>query len=119
MQIVETEEDEPARTLARNLDKLLTCLASNRRCMLDYGKRYRAGLPISSAPAESAVNQLVRVRMAKRQQMRWSDDGAHALVQVRAAVLNRELESRPRPAPWYRPPARKFESREEWDLLAA
>jgi hypothetical protein len=26
--------------------------------------------------------------MAKKQQMRWFDEGAHRLVQVRAAVLN-------------------------------
>jgi hypothetical protein len=40
--------------------------------------------------------------MAKRRQMRWSDEGAHALVQVRAAHLNGELVARRVPVPWYR-----------------
>ena len=37
--------------------------------------RYRKGLPISSGIAESAVNQVVSLRMAKKRQMRWSDEG--------------------------------------------
>lgn len=49
------------------------------------------GLPISSGIAESAVNQVVSARMAKKQQMRWSDAGAHALALVRVADLNGEL----------------------------
>ncbi|MDE2000191.1 MAG: hypothetical protein KGI52_14830 [Burkholderiales bacterium] len=48
-------------------------------------------LPISSSIAESAVNQVVSHRMAKKQQMRWTDEGAHYLAQVRVAVLNGEF----------------------------
>ena len=58
---------------------------------MNYGARYRKGLPISSSIAESAVNLLVSHRMAKKQQMRWTNEGAHCLVQVRAAALNGEL----------------------------
>ena len=62
--------------------------------LVNYGARYRKGLPISSSIAESAVNQVVSFRMAKKRQMRWSDAGAHALVQVRVADLNGELSPR-------------------------
>jgi hypothetical protein len=48
-------------------------------------------LQISSSIAESAVNQVVSHRMAKKQQMRWTDEGAHRLAQVRVAELNGEL----------------------------
>lgn len=58
---------------------------------MNYGARYRKGLPISSSIAESAVNLVVSHRMAKKQQMRWTDDGAHCLAQVRVAVLNDEF----------------------------
>jgi hypothetical protein len=51
----------------------------------------RLWLPISSSIAESAVNQVVSHRMAKKQQMRWTDEGAHCLAQVRVAVLNGEF----------------------------
>jgi hypothetical protein len=33
------------------------------------------GLPIRSSIAESAVNQVVSHRMAKKRQMRWTDEG--------------------------------------------
>jgi hypothetical protein len=49
------------------------------------------GLPISSSIAESAVHLVVSHRMAKKQQMRWTDEGAHCLAQVRVAVLNEEF----------------------------
>jgi hypothetical protein len=32
--------------------------------------------------------------------MRWSEEGAHLLVQVRAAVLNGTLRLREKPTPW-------------------
>jgi hypothetical protein len=46
-----------------------------------YGRRYRQGQSISSAMAESAVNQVINARMCKRQQMRWTPRGAHLLAQ--------------------------------------
>jgi hypothetical protein len=46
---------------------------ANARSLVNYARRYQ-GLPISSAMAESALNQLVSSRIAKQQQMRWSDD---------------------------------------------
>jgi hypothetical protein len=43
---------------------------------------------ISTAFIESAVNQVVCKRMVKKQQMRWTQKGAHLLLQVRVQVLN-------------------------------
>ena len=58
---------------------------------VDRKDRSVADLPISSSIAESAVNLVVNHRMAKKQQMRWTDEGAHCLAQVRVAVLNEEF----------------------------
>ncbi|MFT4438732.1 low affinity iron permease family protein [Caballeronia sp. 15715] len=63
----------------------------NAGTLVNYGTRYHKGLPISSSIAESAVNLVVSHRMAKKQQMRWTDEGAHCLAQVRVAVLNEEF----------------------------
>jgi hypothetical protein len=41
--------------------------------------------------AESAVNQVISKRMAKKQQMRWSPRGAHLLLQVRTRALNDDV----------------------------
>jgi hypothetical protein len=66
---------------------------SNVGLLVNYGARYRKGLPIASSIAESAVNQVVSVRMAKKQQMRWTDEGAHVVALVRVADLNGELSA--------------------------
>jgi hypothetical protein len=57
----------------------------------NYGERRRCGEAISSATAESAVNQIISKRMVKKQQMRWTPRGAHLLLQVRTRVLNDQL----------------------------
>ena len=56
--------------------------------MIDYGRPWRKGKPISTSRAESLVNNLVNARMDKRRQMRWSPRGANRVLQVRAAVLD-------------------------------
>jgi hypothetical protein len=77
-------------------------LDNHKGTLLDYGKRYRAGKPVSGATAESAVNQVINARMCKRQQMRWSPRGAHLVVQGRCAVINGDLVTRLRR--WSPPP---------------
>ncbi|MCT9010584.1 hypothetical protein [Streptomyces rhizosphaerihabitans] len=57
----------------------------------NYGERHRCGEPVSSATAESAVDQVISKRMVKKQQMRWSPRGAHLLLQVRTRVINGDL----------------------------
>ena len=78
-------------TLWWNLRRLRFYIDNNAGTLVNYGARYRKGLPISSSIAESAVNQVVSHRMAKKQQMRWTDEGAHCLAQVRVADLNGEF----------------------------
>ena len=77
-------------TLFWNLRRLYFYIEHNAGTLVNYGMRYNKGLPIGSI-AESAVNLVVSHRMAKKQQMRWTDEGAHCLAQVRVAVLNEEF----------------------------
>jgi hypothetical protein len=51
---------------ARLVRELETYLGLNTSALVDYGRRYRAGLPISTSRAESTVNSLVNMRMNKR-----------------------------------------------------
>ncbi len=81
-------------TLYWNLRRLYFYIDNNIRTLVNYGARHRKGLPISSSIAESAMNQLVSHRMAKKQQMRLTDEGAHCLAQFRDAVLNGEFSVR-------------------------
>ena len=108
--------EERYSTLQWNLRKIWWYLRSNDSYLVNYGRRYRKGLPISSATAESAVNQVVSSRMAKHRQMRWSDEGAHLLAQVRVRVLNDQLKPRAMPIP-LRPPKPCPGSRWDPELL--
>lgn len=65
----------------------------NRTYISNCGDRYRNGKPISTAFAESSIDQVVSKRMVKKQQMRWSQLGAHHLLQVRTKVLDGELQA--------------------------
>ena len=51
----------------------------------------RNGEAISTAFAESTVDQVISRRMVKKQQMRWTPRGAHLLLQIRTRELNGEL----------------------------
>jgi ABC-type sulfate transport system substrate-binding protein len=77
---------------------------------VNYGERYRNGETISSAVAESTVNQVISKRMVKKQSMQWTPRGAHLLLQMRTRVLNNELEEAFRE--WY-PQFRLISSGEE------
>ena len=80
-----------AKRLVARCTELRTYIETNEGALIDYGERYRAGKPISTSRAEGTVNQLVNARMNKRRQMRWSPQGAHRVLQVRAAVLDGRL----------------------------
>jgi hypothetical protein len=76
--------------LGQHVSEFNTYIANNRAFIPNYGDRYRYGEMISTAFAESTVNQVVSKRMVKKQQMRWTQRGAHLLLQVRTKVLNDE-----------------------------
>jgi hypothetical protein len=57
-----------------------------------YGKRYWAGLPISTAFAESTVNEVVAKRRNKNQPMPWNRYPIQPFLTVRVHALNRTLE---------------------------
>jgi len=74
--------------LGQHVSEFTTYISNNKAFIPNYGDRYRYGEMISTAFAESTVNQVVSKRMVKKQQMRWTQRGAHLLLQVRTKVLN-------------------------------
>ena len=88
----QVESDSAARMLkyVRELD---TYIANNAALIVNYGERYRNGERISTAFVESTINQVVSKRMVKKQQMQWTPEGAHLLLQVRIQVLNEDWEN--------------------------
>jgi len=67
-------------------------ITANEHYIVNYGDRYRNGETISTAFVESTVVEVISKRFVKKQQMRWTKEGAHRLLQVRIQVLNGELQ---------------------------
>ncbi len=59
----------------------------------NYGEMYRYGESISSSFVESTINEVIVKRMVKKQQMQWSQQSAHYLLQTQTAVLNHDLKA--------------------------
>ncbi len=85
------DSDAAARMLkyVREMD---TYISNNAGYIVNYGERYRNGERISTGFVESAINQVVSKRLVKKQQMQWTPEGAHLLLQVRTQVLNDDWE---------------------------
>jgi hypothetical protein len=77
--------------LVKALSALRTYIVNNRHVIPNYGERYRNGEPIATGFVESTVNEVVSKRFCKKQQMQWSKEGAHLLLQTRVRTLNGEL----------------------------
>jgi hypothetical protein len=63
----------------------------------NYAERRRYGERVSTGFVESTVNTVVGKRFGKRQQMRWSKQGAHLMLQTRTldGTLRQKFEQ------WY------------------
>lgn len=98
------------------VNELIVYLTRNRDRLVNYGVRYRQGLPISTSTAESAVESVVCDRFKKNRKMRWTPAGANALLHLRVADLNGELISALRQRHWARP---KAAANDPWFYLQA
>lgn len=92
--------DRPASGVAdsvtrmrKYVQELTTYITNNASCIVNYGERYRNGARISTAFVESTINHVVSKRMVKQQQMQWTPEGAHLLLQVRVQVINEDWEA--------------------------
>ncbi len=82
-----------AGRMLKYVRKMATYIANNAGAIVNYGERYRNGERISTGFVESTINQVVSKRMVKKQQMQWTPEGAHLLLQVRTQVINEEWEA--------------------------
>lgn len=90
---IDEEASPEARKLARTLHEFDHYIRTNQSSLPNYGDRYRNGEAISSAVAESSVNQMISKRFVKKQQMRWTRRGAHLLLQIRTRTLDGTLSA--------------------------
>jgi len=79
------------KRLVKATADLATYIANNAAALPDYSERWLTGERISTAFVESTVNLVVSRRFAKKQQMQWSKQGAHLLLQTRTRALDGTL----------------------------
>jgi len=77
--------------LVKARSELRTYIGNNRDLIPNYGQRYHQGEAIATSFVESTVHQVVSKRFCKKQQMQWSKQGAHLLLQTRVKTLDGEL----------------------------
>ena len=89
---VATSSHATARKLLKAAEEFHTYIANNQGFIPNYGERYHHGERISTGFVESTVNQVISKRFCKKQQMQWTQRGAHLLLQIRTRVLNGDWE---------------------------
>jgi hypothetical protein len=70
------------------LGRLILYLTGSANMLINDERRRAQGRPISSAGADCAVDYVIGQRMKRSGHMRWSQEGANALLRVRCAVLD-------------------------------
>jgi hypothetical protein len=92
---IECFEDDPKYAdlpkFAKAVREFRGYIYNNKELIPNYGDRHHYGEAISTAFVESTINEVVSRRMVKKQQMRWSRQGAHHMLQLRTKTLNNEL----------------------------
>ena len=71
--------------LKKRAEQLLQYLRNNEDILVNYEDRRNNNLPFSSNVAESTVENLVNSRYRQSGKMQWTREGAHSLLQIRAA----------------------------------
>jgi len=72
------------------LKKLKVYIENNSDNIVDYRSRKKKGLPFTSHLAESTVESLINQRCKGQQHMRWTREGVHPLLQVRAFIASND-----------------------------
>jgi hypothetical protein len=72
------------------VDKVAAYMRRNRKYM-QYDEYLKRGLPIASGCVEGACKNLIKDRM-ERSGMRWSLDGAEAMIRLRSLYLSGDLD---------------------------
>ena len=88
----EIDKNNKKYKLWKYVDEFYTYIKSNRYYITNYAERYRYGEIISTSFVEATVNEVISKRMVKKQQMRWTQEGAHRMIQVRIATINNEIK---------------------------
>lgn len=100
MELDEIETDYASiKALRKTAAEFETYITNNKGMIPNHAERRRYGERGSTGFVESTVNTVVGKRFGKKQQMRWSKQGAHLMLQTRSRTLDGTLW--PKFEQWY------------------
>jgi hypothetical protein len=70
--------------------KLITYISNNTNKIVDYNDRKKKGLIFTSNMAECTVESLINQRCKGKQHMRWTREGVHSILQIRASKASND-----------------------------
>lgn len=82
------------KALRKTATEFETYIANNKDMIPNHAERRRYGERVSTGFVESTVNTVVGKRFGKKQQMRWSKQGAHLMLQTRTRTLDGTLRTK-------------------------
>jgi len=85
--------DPAAQKLSKAVQEFSTYIERQSGCSPNDGERYRNGERGSTGVVASTAHYVVSTQMMKKQQMRWSQRGAHWLLQIRTRGLHGAWEA--------------------------
>jgi len=92
-ELMQIEEISANQVLSAKLNKLSTYISNNKTGIVNYEQRKNNGLVFTSNLAESTVNTLINERQKGKQKMLWGREGAHNVLQIRAAQRSESWNS--------------------------
>ncbi len=82
------------KALRKSAVEFETYIANNKDMIPNYAERRRYGKRVSTGFVESTVNTVAGKRFGKKQQMCWSKQGAHLMLQTRTRTLDGTLRTK-------------------------
>lgn len=89
-QLIEATDSDKEKD---KLHRLHTYISNNNAYIINYRDRMKNNLTFTSNIAESTVESLINQRCKGHQHMRWTREGVHPLLQIRAAISSKEWAS--------------------------
>ena len=70
------------------VENFSTYIKDNREHIVNYDQRDQDGLIYTSHVAESTIEHYVNARFKKKQKMQWKRKNTHAVLQIRASIID-------------------------------
>ncbi len=86
------QEELKSDDYKKKVENFSAYIKGNVEYIVDYSNRDKDGLIYTSHIAESTVEHYINQRFKKKQKMQWKRKNAHAVLQVRASIVDKSWD---------------------------